>query len=103
MILTIRLTTLLYVTIFQAKAAADHCNLIERRLTICWRLCLGNSRVYEVTGRLYKPGAVPGAEISVERTSKALGMDASPSAFPEIPFFGELGSGDFTNPFAYFE
>ena len=49
-------------------AAQDHCNLIERRLTDLLEIVLGNSRVHEVTGRLYKPGAVPGAEISVERT-----------------------------------
>ena len=52
----------------QAKAAQDHCNLIEKRLTDLLEIVLGDSRVQEVTGRLYKPGAVPGAEISVERT-----------------------------------
>ncbi len=52
----------------QAAAAQDHCNLVERRLTDLLEIVFWDSRVYEVTGRLYKPGAVPGAEISVERT-----------------------------------
>ena len=52
----------------QAAAAGVHCNLIERRLTDLLEIVLSDSRVDEVRGRLYKPGAVPGAEISVERT-----------------------------------
>ena len=52
----------------QAAAAGDHCNLIERRLTDLLEIVLRDYRVHEVTGRLYKPGAVPGAEISVVRT-----------------------------------
>jgi dihydroneopterin aldolase len=54
----------------QAAAAREHCNLIERRLTDLLEIVLWDDRVIEVTGRLYKPGAVPGAEISVERTLK---------------------------------
>lgn len=52
----------------QAAAAREHCHLIERRLTELMELALDDPRVASVTGRLYKPGAVPGAEISVERT-----------------------------------
>lgn len=52
----------------QAAAAREHCNLIERRLTDLLEIALWDPRVEEVTGRLYKPGAVPGAEISVQRT-----------------------------------
>lgn len=52
----------------QAAAAREHCNLVERRLTELMEIALWDSRVEEVTGRLYKPGAVPGAEISIERT-----------------------------------
>lgn len=52
----------------QTAAAEDHCNLIERRLNDLLEIVFWDSRVHEVTGRLYKPGAVPGAEISVERT-----------------------------------
>jgi len=54
----------------QAAAAREHCNLIERRLTDLLEIVLWDERVQQVTGRLYKPGAVPGAEISVERTLK---------------------------------
>ena len=54
----------------QAAAAREHCNLIERRLTDLLEIVLWDDRVVEVKGRLYKPGAVPGAEISVERTLK---------------------------------
>ena len=54
----------------QAAASREHCNLIERRLTDLLEIVLWDDRVVEVTGRLYKPGAVPGAEISVERTCK---------------------------------
>lgn len=52
----------------QAAAAREHCNLIEKRLTDLLEIALWDSRVQSVRGRLYKPGAVPGAEISVERT-----------------------------------
>ena len=52
----------------QAAAAREHCNLIERRLTDLLEIALWDPRVESVTGRLYKPGAVPGAEISVQRT-----------------------------------
>ena len=51
-------------------AASEHCNLIEKRLTDLLQIVLRDDRIVEVTGRLYKPGAVPGAEISVERTVK---------------------------------
>ena len=54
----------------QAVAACKHCNLIESRLTELMEIALKNEQVQSVTGRLYKPGAVPGAEISVERTLK---------------------------------
>ena len=54
----------------QAAAAGEHCNLIEKRLTDLLKIVLRDDRVAEVTGRLYKPGALPGAEISVERTLK---------------------------------
>ena len=51
-------------------AAREHCNLIEKRLTDLLQIVLRDDRIVEVTGRLYKPGAVPSAEISVERTVK---------------------------------
>lgn len=54
----------------QAAAAREHCNLIEKRLTDLLKIVLWDDRVAEVMGRLYKPGAVPGTEISVERTLK---------------------------------
>ncbi|HBX26548.1 MAG TPA: dihydroneopterin aldolase [Gammaproteobacteria bacterium] len=52
----------------QAAASEGHCNLVERRLTGLLEIVLRDPRVHEVRGRLYKPGAVPGAEISVART-----------------------------------
>jgi dihydroneopterin aldolase len=52
----------------QAAAAREHCDLIEKRLTELLDIALWDPRVDWVRGRLYKPGAVPGAEISVERT-----------------------------------
>jgi len=64
----------------QAAAAREHCNLIEKRLTDLLEIVLWDDRVAEVTGRLYKPGAVPGAEISIERTLKRSASIASPSA-----------------------
>ncbi len=54
----------------QAASSREHCNLIEKRLTELLEIVLRDQRVAEVSGRLYKPGAVPGAEISVERTLK---------------------------------
>lgn len=54
----------------QAASSREHCNLIEKRLTELLEIVLRNRRVIEVSGRLYKPGAVPGAEISVKRTLK---------------------------------
>ena len=54
----------------QAASSRAHCNLIEKRLTDLLEIVLRDERLSEVTGRLYKPGAVPGAEISVERTLK---------------------------------
>ena len=64
----------------QAAAAREHCNLIEKRLTDLLEIVLWDDRVAEVMGRLYKPGAVPGAEISVERTLKRSESIASPRA-----------------------
>ncbi len=64
----------------QAAAAREHCNLIEKRLTDLLEIVLWDDQVVEVTGRLYKPGAVPGAEISVERTLKRSASIASPRA-----------------------
>ena len=57
-------------TIQAAAAACEHCNLIESRLTELVEIALENEQVESVIGRLYKPGAVPGAEISVERALK---------------------------------
>ena len=54
----------------QAVSSRKHCNLIEKRLTDLLEIIFQDERLSEVTGRLYKPGAVPGAEISVERTLK---------------------------------
>jgi dihydroneopterin aldolase len=64
----------------QAAATRAHCNLIEKRLTDLLEIVLWDDRVAEVMGRLYKPGAVPGAEISVERTLKRSVSIASPRA-----------------------
>lgn len=64
----------------QAAATRAHCNLIEKRLTDLLEIVLWDDRVAEVMGRLYKPGAVPGAEISVERTLKRSESIASPRA-----------------------
>lgn len=52
----------------QASAAGEHCDLIEKRLTDLLGIVFLDRRVQEVVGRLYKPGAVPGAEIAIERT-----------------------------------
>ena len=52
----------------QASAANGHCHLIEKRLTDLLEIVLLDNRVMKVTGRLHKPGAVPGTEITVERT-----------------------------------
>ena len=52
----------------QASAARGHCDLIEKRLTEFMKVVLSDQRVTQVTGRLHKPGAVPGTEIIVERT-----------------------------------
>ena len=52
----------------QASAAEGHCDLIEKRLTDILENVLSDERVLGVTGRLHKPGAVPGTEITVERT-----------------------------------
>jgi len=57
-------------TIQAAAEAYEHCNLIESRLTELVEIALENEQVESVIGRLYKPGAVPGAEISVERALK---------------------------------
>ncbi len=54
----------------QVACSREHCNLIEKRLTDLLEIIFQDERLSEVTGRLYKPGAVPGAEISVERTLK---------------------------------
>ena len=54
----------------QAASSRGHCNLVEKRLADLLEIVLWDQRVSEVTGRLYKPGAFPGAEISVERTLK---------------------------------
>ncbi|NBS13190.1 MAG: dihydroneopterin aldolase [Gammaproteobacteria bacterium] len=66
----------------QAVASREHCNLIETRLTELLAIALWDPRVTEVRGRLYKPGAVPGAEISVERTLTRADLSAIPSAEP---------------------
>ena len=66
----------------QAVASREHCHLIETRLTELLAIAFWDPRVSEARGRLYKPGAVPGAEISVERTLSRSDLSALPSAAP---------------------
>lgn len=66
----------------QAVASREHCNLIETRLTELLNIALWDPRVLEARGRLYKPGAVPGAEISVERTLTRADLSAEPNRAP---------------------
>ena len=49
-------------------ASKKHHNLLESRLTELLSIILEDLRVDSVYGRLYKPLAVPGALVSVERT-----------------------------------
>ena len=80
----------------QTAAAEDHCNLIERRLNDLLEIVFWDPRVQEVTGRLYKPGAVPGGKFLL-RELKALDMNSLSKCFSGDTFFGELGCGDLTN------
>ena len=50
------------------EASKNHVNLIETRLTELINIVLMDSRVNSVYGKLYKPLALNGALVSVERT-----------------------------------